>query len=120
MYGSLESLKSHFFRRWFLSVGIALILLVGGLKFSGLRVGINLTRSQPNWVYIITPVKVIGRGVKVAFLFQGSRYYPVGTLFVKEVVGLPEDQIESGGEGVWINGAKVDAVRATDSEGRVV
>jgi len=104
----------------FLSIGIVMILLVGSFKLSGLRVGINLTRSQPDWVYIISPVKVIRRGEKVAFLFQGSRYYPAGTLFVKEVVGLPGDRIENSSEAVWINGEKVGAVRATDSEGRAV
>jgi len=101
-------------------MGIGLILLVGGLKLFGLRVGINMTRSQPDWVYIISPVKVIRRGEKVAFLFQGSHYYPAGTVFVKEVIGLPEDQIENSSEGVWINGTMVGAVRATDSEGRAV
>lgn len=117
---NLNPLKSDLIRKWFVGTGVILIFFWGGLRFYGIRIGINLTRSQPDWVYLVISEKEVRRGERAAFWFQGSRYYPAGTLFVKKVAGLPGDRLDSGSGGIWINGEKIGDVRTADSKGRSV
>lgn len=106
-----------------MALGTALVLasLFFVMLLYGVSVGVNLTRSQPYRLFLILGDRPFGRGDLVAFCFPGSRYYEEGTLFVKEVRGGPGDRLEIGEDRtVWLNGAFLDTVRATDSKGRPV
>lgn len=107
----------------YLAVGAMLALagLFSVMLLYGISVGVNLTRSQPHRLFLILRDRPFGRGDLVAFRFPGSRYYEEGTLFVKEIRGGPGDHLEIGEDWtVWLNGAFLDTVRATDSKGRAV
>ena len=107
-------------RRIIVVTAVILALVWGGLRISGIRIGINLTRSQPGWVYLVVPDRKIHRGDLVVFRFPGSRYYPEGTLFVKEAVGLPGDRLDAGKETVLLNEKKLGTLLKTDSLGRPI
>lgn len=107
----------------YLVVGAMLALagLFSVMLFSGISIGVNLTRSQPHRLFLILRERPFGRGDLVAFRFPGSRYYKEATLFVKEIRGGPGDHLEIGeNRTVWLNGEFLDTVRATDSKGRPV
>ncbi|MFZ5862396.1 MAG: signal peptidase I [Nitrospirota bacterium] len=91
------------------------------LALSAVSLGINPTASQPYRVFVVLHGRSFGRDDLVAFRFGGSRYYPEGTLFVKVVKGLPGDRLEIREDRtVWLDGVRLDSVRATDSKGRTV
>ena len=91
------------------------------LAVFGIMIGINPTASQPYRLFIILKGQSLQRGDLVAFRFPGSRYYREGVLFVKEVEGLPGDHLEIRSDRtVRLNGAFLDTVRATDSQGKAV
>ncbi|MEW6682672.1 MAG: signal peptidase I [Nitrospirota bacterium] len=109
---------------WAVLAWTLVLIVVGGqaaLALSGISIGINPTASQPYRVFIVLHGRPFGRGDLVAFRFGGSRYYPAGTIFVKEVKGLAGDRLEIRQDRtVRLNEAAMDAVRATDSKGRAV
>lgn len=110
--------------RWTILAWTLVLVVVGGQAvraFVGISIGINPTASQPHRVFIVLHGRSFGRDDLVAFRFGGSRYYPAGTVFVKAVKGLPGDRLEIREDRtVWLNGTRLDSVRATDSQGRTV
>jgi conjugal transfer pilin signal peptidase TrbI len=106
-------------------VAWTLVLIVIGvgalLAFFGVSIGINPTASQPYRLFAIVKGHPSGRGDLIAFRFPGSRYYPEGTLFVKEIIGIPGDHLEIRSDRtVRLDGSFLDTVRATDSQGKAV
>lgn len=102
-----------------------LVLIIIGLEAAmvllGISIGINPTESQPYRIFLILKKKPFGREDLVAFRFPGSEYYAEGSLFVKEVQGIPGDRLEiRDGRTVWLNGRFLDTVRAADSQGKEV
>lgn len=110
--------------RWTILAWTVVLVVVGGqaaLALSGVSIGINPTASQPHRIFIVLHGRSFGRDDLVAFRFGGSRYYPEGTIFVKVVKGLPGDRLEIREDRtVWLNGTRLDSVRAKDSQGRTV
>ena len=110
--------------RWTILTWTLVLVVVGGqavLAFVGVSIGINPTESQPHRVFVVLHGRSFGRDDLVAFRFGGSRYYPEGTIFVKVVKGLPGDRLEIREDRtVWLDGVRLDSVRATDSQGRTV
>ncbi|MFQ5779173.1 MAG: signal peptidase I [Nitrospiria bacterium] len=91
------------------------------LALSGVTIGINPTASQPYRFFLILEGRPFVRGDLVAFRFPGSRYYKEGTLFVKEVKGMPGDLLEiREDKAVRLNGEYLDEARAADSNGEAV
>lgn len=109
---------------WAILSWTVVLVVVGGqgaLALSGVSIGINPTASQPHRAFLVLHGRPFGRGDLIAFRFGGSSYYPEGTIFVKAVKGLPGDRLEIREDRtVWLNGAAMDVVRATDSKGRAV
>ena len=109
---------------WLVGIWILVLAIIGieaSLVFVGASLGINPTASQPYRLFIILREEPPRRGDLVAFRFPGSRYYREGVLFVKEVEGLPGDRLEIRSDRtVRLNGAFLDTVRATDSQGKAV
>lgn len=110
--------------RWTILAWTVVLIVVTGqavLAVFRISIGINPTASQPHRVFIVLHGRSFGRDDLVAFRFGGSRYYPEGTIFVKVVKGLPGDRLEIREDRtVWLNGALLDSIRATDSHGRMV
>ncbi len=110
--------------RWVLAVWAMVIVVIGSqavLALLGISVGINPTASQPYRVLAVLRGRSFERGDLIAFRFAGSRYYAEGTVFVKVVKGLPGDRLEIREDRtVWLSGARLDSVRATDSKGGAV
>lgn len=110
--------------RWAVFAWTVVLLVIGSqavMALSEVSIGINPTASQPHRVFIVLHGRPFGRGDLVAFGFSGSRYYPPGTVFVKEVRGLPGDRLAIRADRtVRLNDAAIDLVRATDSKGRAV
>jgi conjugative transfer signal peptidase TraF len=100
---------------------LAVIALEASLVFFGISIGVNPTASQPYRLFLILKGRPFGRGDLIAFRFPGSEYYAEGSLFVKEVEGMPGDRLEIREDRtVWLNGEFVDHVRASDSKGKAV
>ena len=109
---------------WVLAVWAVVLVVIGSqavLALLGISIGVNPTASQPYRVLAVLRGRAFDREDLIAFRFGGSRYYPAGTVFVKVVKGLPGDRLETPEDHtVWLNGARLDSVRATDSTGRRV
>lgn len=109
----------------FVSAAWALVLVIIGLEAAmvslGISIGINPTESQPYRLFLILKNRPFGQGDLIAFRFPGSEYYSEGSLFVKEVRGMPGDGLEMRNDHtVWLNGRFLDTVRAIDSKGKAV
>lgn len=122
--GSLPAVRSRGLQRWALAVWAMVLVVIGSqavLALLGISIGINPTASQPYRVLAVLRGRAFERGDLIAFRFEGSRYYPAGTVFVKVVKGLPGDRLETREDHtVWLNGERLDSIRATDSTGRRV
>ncbi len=103
----------------------ATVLAVIGINvapvYFGVSIGVNPTQSQPYRFFLVLKDRPFGRGDLIAFRFPGSEYYPEGSLFVKEIEGIPGDHLDIREDRtVWLNGEFLDHVRAADSKGRAV
>lgn len=55
---------------------------------------INLTHSLPGRFYIIHKVGELNKGDLVAYRWHGGATYPPGSIFIKQVIGMPGDTVK--------------------------
>ena len=69
------------------------------------KLGVNLTQSLPNKLFIVTKFdQVVHRGNYVSFRWHGAKPYPKGIEFVKIVRGVAGDVVTFQGRNVYVNG----------------
>lgn len=90
-------------------------------------IAINTTDSLPQSIFLISKEnKAIARGQYYVFAYSGkATYYPSGTKFVKKLVGLPGERLQTDIEHKTIilngeEGQKEFKLREKDSKGKKV
>ena len=94
------------------------MLAVGAWSSSaGLDYTINMTRSLPDTLYVIHKGGSFVKGDLVAYRWQGGATYPAGTVFIKQVTGMPGDMVKVEGRVVWINEQYIGLVKPLSKAG---
>lgn len=99
-----------------LKIIIAIMGLIVFLQFF-VTIGINITDSIPQKVFLIIKGISPSKGDFVAFRFQGSRYYKKGKTFIKILVGKECDRVETIGRQVILNKLLIAIAKDKDLEG---
>lgn len=64
---------------------------------------INMTTSLPGTLFVIHKGGSFVKGDLVAYHWSGGATYPAGTVFIKQVTGMPGDRVKRDGDVVWVN-----------------
>jgi conjugal transfer pilin signal peptidase TrbI len=68
----------------------------------GIRITENLTSSLKGHVYIYVLGKNVSKGDLMAFSWHGGATYPRGSIFIKEVIGVPGDTVVRKDREIWV------------------
>lgn len=113
-----QNMRAHFaahWQRW--AIGVMLVLLFNAT----LKVGVNMTESLPDKVFLVTKLDHnIHRGDYVSFAWHGAGPYPKGINFVKIARGVPGDTVTFDGRNVYINGEFVAHAKSTSKTGQAL
>lgn len=102
-------------RRW--SWGWALVA-VGAALFAQLyTVGLNVTESLPQRLFLIRKGEPVSRGHYVGFRWAGGGPYEAGRTFVKIVAGVPGDVVTCEGRDFFVNGEYVGTAKTHSRKG---
>lgn len=108
-------------RRWFPVfagvVGASAGALWVASAWFGVGITENLTTSLDGSVYVYRQGMPFGRGDLVAYRWHGGATYPAGTIFIKQVVGLPGDRIEVRDGAFWVGDHYVGAAKPFSKAG---
>ena len=104
--GFARLLAGHL-RRQGLAWGLA--ILVFALFETNYRLGINVSDSLPQTLFLIHLNEPVGRGDYAAFRYHGGPPYPDGTIFVKRVGAAPGDPVVRAGRHFTIGGVALYA-----------
>lgn len=103
-----RQLKSHF------SVFLWALLALGFILACAVAVSnrwyswhLNLSDSLNGHVYVVTRNGSVEKGDILGFRWKGDQYYAPGAVFIKIVVGVQGDRIETKGNQVFVNGELV-------------
>lgn len=82
------------------------------------RFGLNLTQSLHGTLFLIHKGEPATRGDYVAFRWHGGGPYPAGSVFVKQLVGVPGDTISREGQRFHVNGRHVGTAKTISQAGQ--
>lgn len=71
----------------------------------------NMTGSLSGHVYLHRKGAAFARGDLVAYRWQGGATYPRGTVFIKQVVGMPGDVVSRVGSTFWVAGRRIGVAK---------
>lgn len=96
------------------AAGVGAWLVVAGL---GYRITENQTTSFSGHLYLHRAGEPFARGDLVAFRWGGGATYPRGTIFIKQVVGVPGDVVRRVGADFWVNDRYIGAAKPVSRAG---
>ena len=79
--------------------------------------GLNVTSSLPDRLFLIHKGEPPGRGQYVAFRWRGGGPYPAGATFVKEIAGMPGDVVSRVDRDFFVAGAPVGRAKPSSRQG---
>jgi len=85
-------------------VGMPAVAGYVAVKDCGWGLTENLSTSLSGHIYVHKSGEPIHRGDLAAFHWHGGASYPAGTIFIKEVVGVPGDVVVRQGRQIWVAG----------------
>lgn len=98
-----------------------LLLLAIALWFQArFSIGINLSSSLPERLYLIDREARPARGDLVAFLWEGDTRLPSGTVLIKILAGLPGDAVDRQDRAFSVNGQPMGEARTQDRHGKLL
>jgi conjugal transfer pilin signal peptidase TrbI len=98
-------------RWWLLGIGLAIAFQA---RFS---IGINLSESLPERVFLIDHRSEPKRGDLVAFRWSAAQRLPRGTVLIKILAGMPGDEVTLEHGQIRLNGAPMGTVLTRDRQG---
>jgi len=101
--------------RW----GLAYLLLTASCVWFGVhyRFGLNVTESLPYRLFLIHKGELPERGQYMAFRWRGGGPYPAGSTFVKEVAGMPGDEVSRVDRDFFVNGHAMGEAKSISRDG---
>jgi conjugal transfer pilin signal peptidase TrbI len=110
-----RALSVYFSRHWKnWAIGVLCLLLFNAM----FKVGINVTESLPQKVFIVTKFNHhVERGDYMSFVWHGTAHYRKGFNFVKIVRGVPGDTVSFIGRDVYVNGQFVAQAKPKSLKG---
>ncbi len=113
----LDALHAHLVRY----VLIYIALLLGYWAFSmKYEININLSHSLGGTVYLVEKGALPSRNDYAAFYYPGDFIYPRHARFLKRVVGVAGDTVESRGHQFFVNGKPVGIALPVTSDGKPI
>ncbi len=112
---ALPGLVAECLRRyghWYLALAA-----VGAWTLSHYTIGINVSPSLPQRVFLIHKGEGVDRGSYVAFRWHGGGPYKAGSTFVKRVAGAPGDVVEREGRRFYVHGEFAGVAKAFSQAG---
>jgi conjugal transfer pilin signal peptidase TrbI len=80
----------------------------------------NLTESLPGTIFLIDKGVFPGADELVAFRWEANWPYPRGSIFVKQMVGLPGSAVEAQGREYSVNGRVVGVAKERAKSGELL
>lgn len=113
-----EQLAVHFRRHWLKWAIVMVLAYAAQLHY---MIGINISPSLPQKVFLIVKGEKVGKGDYAAFYWHGQGgFYPEQKYFTKQVIGVEGDVVSVHGQEVFINGEKVAVAKQKSSLGRTM
>ncbi len=111
---------------WPLLQGILLGLVLitgtvfGYLKFTNQTVGVNITESLPQTVFLVKHGMPFSKGDMIQFTYNADeeKFLPDGSRIIKIVAGIPGDVIHFEGNDFFINGVKFGKAKEVSRTGK--
>lgn len=108
-------------KRAFLIYSAVFGLLMVGAWVSTAWFGIgyteNLTESLDGNVYVFRQGAPFQKGDLVAFRWHGGATYPSGTIFIKQVAGVPGDTVKRVDAAFWVNSQYIGIAKPKSKAG---
>ena len=98
-------------------ISVLILALVALCLSPWLTYTVNLTQSLPGKLYVIHKGASVTRGDLVAYAWPGGATYPAGTLFIKQVMGLPGDRVQRIGSRIEVNGRAIGQAKPRSRAG---
>ena len=102
---------------WRLGLAVAALSLAVFVSTYWYTFTINLTGSLPGTFYVIHRGEDVGRRDLVAFRWHGSKGYPAGSIFIKQVAGVAGDVVRRDGRAFWVNGQYIGIAKENARDG---
>lgn len=117
MLARLDALHAHLVRH-----GIAYIAVLFGYWIFAMKyeISINASNSLSGTLYLVEKRTLPASDEYAAFLYQENFIYPKGVHFLKRVVGVPGDTVESKDHQFFVNGRPVGKALPVTSAGRAI
>lgn len=80
-------------------------------------IGLNISSSLPQPVFLIHKGELPRRGEYVAFRWRGGAPYAAGSIFVKVLAGLPGDIVSRAERDFFVNGTPAGHAKTVSREG---
>ena len=77
-----------------------------------------MSHSLPGTLYVIHKHSNFQRGDLAAYRWHGGASYPRGTIFIKQVAGLPGDTVKRVDRAFWVNERAIGVAKPTSKAGR--
>jgi len=110
----IRRLVAHL-RRW--AVAWLLVAIAAGWLNAHYAIGLNASSSLPYHLFLIHRGELPQRGQYVAFRWAGGGAYPAGVTFVKQVAGVPGDEVRREGREFFVNEVHVGHAKAASRRG---
>lgn len=106
--------------RWLgqLAAGALLVCAAAWASTIWLTVTLNMSHSLPGTLYVIHKHSNFQRGDLAAYRWHGGASYPRGTIFIKQVAGLPGDTVKRVDRAFWVNERAIGVAKPTSKAGR--
>lgn len=108
------SMRDHLRRQAMAYVLLLLAALLFQLQFA---LGVNVTGSLPQTLFLIHKGEPATRDQYVAFRWLGGGPYPAGVTFIKRIAGIPGDSITCEGRQFRVNGSPVGGAKRVSRMG---
>jgi conjugal transfer pilin signal peptidase TrbI len=96
---------------------VAVIPLWLASAWWGYRITENLTSSLDGHIYVYKRGTPFQKGDLVAYRWHGGATYPSGALFIKQVVGLPGDEVRVDRGQVWVGDRYIGVAKPMSKAG---
>ena len=100
-----------------LAAGVLLVCAAAWASTLWFTVTLNMSHSLPGTLYVIHRGSGFLRNDLTAYRWHGGAGYPRGTIFIKQVVGLPGDRVRRVDRVVWVNDRAIGIAKPTSKAG---
>ena len=111
----LDATYAHLLSHYLLYIA----LILGYATFaSRYEFSVNVSVSLPGTLYLVEKGTLPTRDEYASFYYPSDFIYPKGTRFLKRVVGIPGDVVQSKSHHFFVNGKPVGVAMSTTSAGK--